>query len=237
MARGQDRLERARALLGKSALFRQLGANERNALFARAHVQKYAAGDTIFLMGSPGDSMLAVVNGSIRISVLAPNGKEVVLAMLAPGDISGEIALIDGKSRTTDAKAATDCSIVILERRDVLAFFAQDPKAWAGLAEVLCERLRVADQQLAEFALSSAPVRLARALLRLATPNMEAANGAGSVHVDFTQRELGNFIGATRETVNKHLQSWHRNGYIRLGGRLIVITNRAALEKFVNPHL
>ena len=237
IARGRDPLECAHALLGQSGLFRQLGANERDALFAHARVQTYAAADTIFLMGSPGDSLLAVLNGSIRISVPAPSGKEVVLAILGPGDICGEIALIDGKARTADARAATDCSVVVVERRDVLAFFAQHPEAWAGLADVLCERLRVADQQMAEFALSSVSVRLARALLRLATPDKHAANRAGSAHVDLTQRELGNFIGATRETVNKHLRSWQHKGYIRLGGRLVVITNRAAVENLVDPDL
>ncbi len=237
IARGRDPLERARALLGQSGLFRQLGANERNALFARARVQKYAAADTIFLMGSPGGSMLAVLNGSIRISVRAPNGKEVVLAILGPGEICGEIALLDGKACTADVRAATDCSVVVLERRDVLAFFAQYPEAWAGVADVLCERLRAVDQQIAEFALSSVSVRLARALLRLAAADKPAANRAGSAQVDLTQRELGSFIGATRESVNKHLRRWQHKGYIRLGGRLIVITNRAAVENLVGADL
>ncbi len=233
MGRGRGRLERARALLGQSGLFRQLGAHERDTLFARARIEKYAAADTIFATGSPGGSMLAVLNGSIRISVRAPSGKEVVLALLGPGDICGEIALLGGKERTADARAATDCSVVVLERRDVLAFFAQYPRAWAGVADVLCERLRFVDRQIAEFALSSVAVRLARALLRLAAPDKHAAEGAGSAQVDLTQRELGNFIGATRESVNKHLRSWHDKGYVRLGGHLIVITNRAAVENLV----
>lgn len=235
IARGRDPLDRARALLGHCGLFRQLSAGERQALFARARVQKYLADDTIFLMGSPGDSMLAVLNGSIRISVPASNGKEVVLAILGPGEICGEIALLDGKERTADVKAATDCGVVVLERRDVLAFFAQYPDAWARLIEVLCERLRVADQQMAEFALSPVSVRLARALLRLAICDEHATNGTGHGRVHLTQRELGNVIGATRESVNKYLRSWQRKGYIRLGGRLIIITNRTAVENLLDP--
>jgi CRP-like cAMP-binding protein len=101
----------------------------------------------------------------------------------------------------------------------------------------LCERLRVADQQMAGFALSSVSVRLARALLRLAIPDTHAANAAGSAHVDLTQRELGNFIGAARESVNKHLRCWEHKGYIRLGGRHVVITNRAAVEHLVDADL
>jgi len=233
MARSREPADGARAILFQSGLFRQLGVGQRDALFARARVQKYAAQQTIFLMGSPGDSMLAVLSGTIRISVPSADGKEVVLAILGPGEICGEIALLDGKERTADAKAATDCSVVVLERRDVLAFFAQHPDAWAKLVDVLCERLRFADQQMAEFALSPVPVRLARALLRLAISDDRALSGPARVHL--TQRELGNIIGATRESVNKYLRAWQRKGYVRIGGRLIAITNRAAVEGLIEP--
>jgi CRP/FNR family cyclic AMP-dependent transcriptional regulator len=233
-AGGRDLAESARTLLAQCGVFRRLSVVERDALFARARVQKYSASETIFLMDSPGDSMMAVLSGTIRISVPSPDGKEVVLAILGPGEICGEIALLDGKERTADARAATDCSVVVLERRDVLSFFTQHPDAWSKLIEVLCERLRTADQQMAEFALSPVPVRLAKALLRLATPEGLAADGpAGRVHL--TQRELGSVIGATRESVNKYLRAWQRKGLIRIGDRVITIANRPALENLTQP--
>jgi CRP/FNR family transcriptional regulator, cyclic AMP receptor protein len=231
----RDLVESGRAALGRCGLFRRLSEGEREALFTRARMQKYAANETIFLMGSPGDSMVAVLSGTIRISMPSPDGKEIVLAILGPGEICGEIALLDGKERTADARAATDCSVVVLERRDVLAFFAQYPDAWSKLIEVLCERLRAADQQMAEFALSPVPVRLAKALLRLATPDGQAVNGRAVERVHLTQRELGNVIGATRESVNKYLRAWQRQGCVRIADRLIVITNRAAVEDMTEP--
>lgn len=234
-AGGRDVAEGGRALLGQCSLFARLGGGERDALFARARIQKYPAHETIFLMGSPGDSMVAVLSGTIRISVTSPDGKEVVLAILGPGEICGEIALLDGKERSADARAATDCSVVVLERRDVLSFFAQKPDAWARLIEVLCERLRTADQQMADFALLPVPVRLAKALLRLATSDDREADGPDAPRVHLTQRELGNVIGATRESVNKYLRAWQRKGCVRIGDRLVVITNRAALETLAEP--
>jgi len=222
-------------LLDQFSLFRRLSAVERAALLARARLQEYSAHETIFLMDSPGDSMVAVLSGTIRISVPSPDGKGVVLAILGPGEICGEIALLDGKERTADARAATDCSVVVLERRDVLSFFAQHPDAWVRLIEVLCERLRTADQQMAEFALLPVPTRLAKALLRLATPDGLGVNGHATARVHLTQRELGNVIGATRESVNKYLRTWQRKGCIRLADRLIVITDRAGLENLAQP--
>jgi CRP-like cAMP-binding protein len=88
---------------------------------------------------------------------------------------------------------------------------------------------------MAEFALSPVPVRLARALLRLAIADERTVNGAAAARVHLTQRELGNIIGATRESVNKYLRAWQRKGYVRIGGRLIAITNRAAVENMIEP--
>jgi CRP-like cAMP-binding protein len=231
----RDVFESGRAVLAQCGLFRRLSDNEREALFARARMQKYTANESIFLMGSPGDRMVAVLHGTIRISVPSADGKEIVLAILGRGEICGEIALLDGKERTADAKAATDCSVVVLERRDVLAFFTQYPDAWTKLIDVLCERLRTADQQMAEFALSPVPVRLAKALLRLATSDGQALNGRPAERVHLTQRELGNVIGATRESVNKYLRAWQRQGRVQIADRLIVITNRAAVEDLTEP--
>ena len=226
----RESADSGRAVLAQCGLFRRLSDTEREALFARARTQRYAANESIFLMGAPGDSMVAVLSGTIRISVPSPDGKEIVLAILGPGEICGEIALLDGKERTADAKAATACSVVVLERRDVLAFFAQYPDAWTKLVDVLCERLRTADQQMAEFALSPVPVRLAKALLRLATADGQTVNGKAAERVHLTQRELGNVIGATRESVNKYLRAWQRKGCVRIADRMIVITNRTAVE-------
>jgi CRP/FNR family cyclic AMP-dependent transcriptional regulator len=235
LAGHRDVVDSGRAVLAQCGLFRRLSDTERDALFARARTQRYAANESIFLMGAPGDSMVAVLSGTIRISVPSPDGKEIVLAILGPGEICGEIALLDGKERTADAKAATNCSVVVLERRDVLAFFAQYPDAWSKLIDVLCDRLRTADQQMAEFALSPVPVRLAKALLRLASTDGPAQNGQPVERVHLTQRELGNVIGATRESVNKYLRAWQRKGCVRIADRRIVITNRAAVEDLTEP--
>ena len=93
---------------------------------------------------------------------------------------------------------------------------------------------------MAEFALLPVPVRLAKALLRLATSNGQAVDGqavdgSAAARVHLTQRELGNVIGATRESVNKYLRAWQRKGCLRIGDRLIVITNRAAVENLTEP--
>jgi CRP/FNR family transcriptional regulator, cyclic AMP receptor protein len=219
----------ARRLLGECYLFRELEPEERNVLFGRVRVKNFAAGETIFLMGSPGDSMMAVLSGSVRISVPSPEGKEIVLAILQPKEVFGEIALLDGKERTADARAMTACTLAVLERREVLSFLQRYPHVWTKIVEVLCSRLRNTDQHIAELALLELPARLAKALLRLA--NDEDAPGNARMEIQLSQRELGNICGATRESINKCLRGWQRRGIVEIEESLVRIANRTALEE------
>ncbi len=221
----------ARRLLGECSLFRELGPDERHALFARLHIRSYAPGEIIFHMGSAGDSMMAVLGGSIRISVPSPDGKEIVLAILQPGEVFGEIALLDGKERTADAKAISECHLAILERREVLAFLEHHPKIWPKFVAVLCGRLRNTDQHIAELALLQLPARLAKALLRFANPEPQPGNGRPLLQVPLSQRELGNICGASRESINKCLGAWQRRGIVRIEDGVVMVANRTALEE------
>ena len=115
--------------------------------------------------------MLAVLNGEVRIIVPSFGDRELQLAILQPGEVFGEIAVLDGKERTADAQANKDCDLAILGRADVLHFLRRHPDALASLVEVLCGRLRQTDQHIAEVALLNLPVRLAKVLLRIGEPD------------------------------------------------------------------
>ena len=217
-------VENARRLIGECVLFRALSPDQRKMLVRAAHVREAAAGDTIFLMGDPGDSMMAILAGTIRISAPSPDGKEIILGLMQQGEFFGELALLDGNERSADAKAMTDCTLAILNRRDVLQFLDQTPGGWASVVEVLCERLRRTTVQITEVALLELPVRLAKTLLRLTGTGIETAP------INLSQRELGNIVGATRESVNKCMREWQQSNTIRIDGHSIRILNRANLH-------
>jgi len=229
--------DEARRLFGECFLFRELDGEERNVLFSRIHLRAYSPGETVFLMGAAGESMMAVLSGNVRISVPSPDGKEIVLAILRPGEVFGEIALLDGRERTADATAATPCHLAILERRDVFAFLDRYPKIWPKLAEVLCSRLRNTDQHIAELALLQVPLRLAKALLRFASTEQGRTSDRQLSEVHLSQRELGNICGATRETINKCLGIWQRRGIIQIDDGLIKVANQTALEELAQPEV
>jgi len=197
---------------------------------ARARIRHFTAGEAIFLMGSPGNSMMAVLRGAVRISVPSPEGREIVLAILQPGEVFGEIALLDGKERTADARAMMDCDLAVLERRYVMEFLERQPDAWPRLVEVLCSRLRAADLHMAEVAMQPLPVRLAKVLLRM---GHSETLGRPTDRLQVSQRELGNIVGAARESVNKCLSEWQRSGCLRIERASITILDRAMLEQLV----
>ena len=190
-------------------------------------MRHFAAGEPIFLMGSPGASMMAVLSGTVRISIPSHEGREIVLAVLQPGEVFGEIALLDGKERTADAHATTACALAVLERRDVLEFLQRQPNAWPRVVEVLCDRLRATDRQMAEVAMQQLPVRLAKVLLRMTY--VEALSRPAD-RVKVSQRELGNIVGAARESVNKCLNEWQRSGWVCIERTSITISDRTTLE-------
>jgi CRP/FNR family transcriptional regulator, cyclic AMP receptor protein len=223
-------LESFRRSLGNCVLFREVVAVDKDALLSRARLRRFGAGETIFLMGSPGDSMMAVLNGNVRISVPAVDGREIVLAILHENEVFGEIAMLDGKERTADARAMTPCTLAILERRDVLAFMDRHPSAWLRLVEVLCDRMRRTDLHIAEVALLVLPIRLAKALLRMSDLEPITSIGRKNATIQLSQRELGNLVGAARESVNKCLREWQRAGIVRIESSLIIIADRATLE-------
>jgi CRP/FNR family transcriptional regulator, cyclic AMP receptor protein len=226
-------VEDARRLLGESGLFRGLGPDGRAALFARVRIRNFTAGEVIFVKGAPGDNMIALLSGNVRISVDSADGRALVLAILLPGEVFGEIALLDGKERTADATAMSACSLAILDRREVLSFLERYPSAWSYIVAVLCDRLRKTDEQLADVALLQIPVRLAKVLLRMVASELQVKPGQKAYRIQLSQRELGNIVGATRESVNKCLHSWQSDGIVFIEKGMITITNRKSLEELV----
>ena len=148
-------------------------------------------------------------------------------------EVFGEIALLDGKKRTADAKAIGACTLAAFERHDVLAFLKDHPKVWPKLVEVLCARLRNADQHISKLAFMELPARLAKTLLRLASAGGVETNGR-MLQVQLLQRELGNICGASRESINKCLGGWQRRGIVQIGEGVITVTNQITLEELAN---
>jgi CRP/FNR family transcriptional regulator, cyclic AMP receptor protein len=214
------------ALLRGHPVFGALEPAQLEQLVSYARTRRVPAGTTLFSKGDPGTELFAVSTGTVKISVPAPDGREAMFNLLHPGEIFGEIALLDGRPRTADAMAMTDCELTVIERRDFLAFVHGEPNVALQLIALLCERLRIASEHYEEVVFLDLPTRLARILLQLADQN-EA--GAEEPKLKITQREISQMLGSTRESVNKQLRVWSKRGLIALERGGIVVYRLAAL--------
>src|SRR5262249_50300685 len=131
-------------------------------------VERYAAGHEIFAKGSPGQSLMAVLRGSIKISSLSSEGKEVVFRIINAGEIFGEIATLDGEERSAAAATVTDCELLVLNRRDFLRMLEDRADLCMILLRILCQRLRQTSEQVEDVMFSDLESRVAKALSRLA---------------------------------------------------------------------
>ena len=188
-------------------------------------------GAVLFRKGEPGSSLYAVVAGAIRISAPSENGGDAVLNLMIPGDVFGEIAMLDGGTRTADATAIEPCELLVMERRDFLPLVRSHPDLAIRLIEILCARVRRTSEQVEDVMFLDLPNRLAKALLLL---DMRSGAGAARQQIRITQRELSQMIGASRESTNKQLRSWQRQNILRIERARVVVLQRAALENMIH---
>jgi CRP-like cAMP-binding protein len=215
-----------RRMLEQSPLFAQMDEDSRRELIGQARPRSFGVGETVCRIGDPGGSMMAVLTGTVRISMPTVKGKEVILGDLHPGELFGEIAMLDGKPRSANATALTKCELLVLERRNVIPFLEKHPAACLQLMELLCARIRRSDERMADLAFFELPTRLAKLFL-----SYGSEKAGKEMRFSLSQTELAEMVGATRENVNRCLRDWHRRGLVKLQDGWTVIPNTERLRE------
>jgi CRP-like cAMP-binding protein len=211
-----DTRARCRALAGCS-LFASLSAGSLEALAAAMIERQLECGEEIFRQGDPGHALFAVLAGEVRIVVGGDDGRDHVLRVAGPGEVFGEVAVLDGRPRSANATAATRCRLLVLERRLLFALMERESSVAINLIGVLNEKLRTTSAQVESLLFHSLSKRLATVLLDLLGHRRGPA-------IDITQTELGRLTGVTRESVNKKLRAWQAAGFVSLQpGRVMVL--------------
>jgi CRP-like cAMP-binding protein len=217
------RLWRARRALEASPIFGALEPAQLDALVAYGVTVRHRARETIFAKGDPGESLMVVLGGKVMISNCTPGGKEAILGYLGPGDVLGEVALLDGKPRSADAVAIEPCELFVLRRRELSPLLAAHPALTIRLVEVLCRKLRRATSIIEELMCLSGAPRIANALLRLAEEHGRRQGESLSIGIRIRQTALGDQVGLSREVVNRQLRCWGRAGIVAVDGGHITI--------------
>jgi len=185
----------------------------------------YKKGNIILMEEEFGDTLFILNKGSVKITRLSDDGREVILSILGEGDFFGEMSIFDGENRSANVVALEDISVLILKRGDFLDLLEKHPRIAIVLLQEMAMRLRRSDQQIEGLSLSDAENRIAMSLLRLAEDLGIIRQGQVVIENLPYQQDIANMAGTSRETVSRMLTLLQRKGYIQKRGRRLTITN------------
>ena len=211
-------------LLAATEFFRDASAEALAALAAAGTEYTLVRNDTLFGEGDPPDCLYLVASGRLAIAIANPiDRRESVVALMEGGDLFGELAMLDGGSRSAMARALEPTVVHAIPYRPVIDLLESEPKLLWNVTRLLAQRLRAMDEALADSVFLDVPGRTAKRLLELAGDTDEFV-------LPITQEELAGMVGASRERVNKALASFVRLGWLEQHDRRYVIVERDRLE-------
>jgi CRP-like cAMP-binding protein len=219
-----------RTVLAAHPFFKGIAPAIVDSLVSRAVIRKVKKGAVLFRKGDPGTTLYAVLSGAVRISAPSRQGQDAIFNLIPSGEIFGEIALLDGGARTADAVVIEDSELMLIERRDFVPLVRDNPELAMKLVEIVCTRLRKTTEQVEDVMFHGLPTRLAKTLLQLSERSASAADGK----LRLTQRDLGQVVGVSRESVNKLLRDWQRRKWLKLERGGLVILAPVALAGIVS---
>ncbi len=209
-------------LIGNTPLFASAAPDTVSAIAEAMHPVRFDAGRTIFNRGEPGTELYFVQNGTIKVSVLTAEGRELAFSHIGPGSFLGEIALFDGGARTADAMAMTATDAWVLTAAAAQRLLNDHTDFSHAVIRFLCGRLRAADLQLEGVALHRIETRLARYLLALCRQVApEVDEGRVDVKLGMAQGELAVLLGASRPKLNQALMSLEASGAVSREGQTL----------------
>lgn len=217
-------------VLSKAPLFAALDREGAAALRTSVSEVRLSKGQTLFSENETGDRLYVVLEGKIKLSRTAPDGRENLLSVLGPGEMFGELSLFDPRPRTASAAALTDVRLAGLGHDDLRPWLTGRPEVALHLLRALAQRLRRTNDVLADLVFTDVPGRVAKALLDLAERFGQRIDDGIRVHHDLTQEELAQLVGASRETVNKALADFAQRGWLRIEAKAVVIMDTERLH-------
>lgn len=211
-------------------LFADLDDADLDSLIAVATRRKFSKDSVIFFEHDPGDSLFMILSGRVKVTILSDDGREIILSVLGDKDFFGEMSLLDNEPRSATAIAMEDTEVVILHQKEFLSIVERRPRILVLLLAVLSSRLMKANHQIGSLALLDVYGRVASVLLDMAKESGVRLKDGRVCFRRPTHQEIANMIGATRETVSRMISDLHRQGYIEISGKNVIIQGQFAKE-------
>ncbi len=228
-------------LLQSVPLFSDLEEDELERFSHVAVPRSFPAGTRVFHEGDSSDACYIVKTGSFRVTREHSDGRAITLATLGPGEIFGELAMLDGDQRSASAEALTDGELLALPAGDVRALLSRHPEIALKLVAGLVRRLRAANVRISRQSFQTVPSRVAGILAQLSREALTAegveldGNGTapGEVTIRMNQTDLAQLAGTSRESVSRFLAELERAGVVRSGRGRVTVLDPPKLRNYI----
>ena len=214
------------SILRQTDLLRTLPAQDLEAVAGASRLRAFGRGQIVFTRGDPGDSLIVVISGRVKVVVRSADGGELTLTIIGPGGTFGELSIADGGSRSADGETLERCQLLFIPRELIQDICARVPAAAQALTTSIAATLRRLTEAAADLVFLDLPRRVAKVLLS------QPRSASGVVRLDLTQEELAHQVGSTRQSVNAALGGFERRGWIEVRGRVVTVMQAAALARF-----
>ena len=196
------------------------------AVAARSRERTFRRGQILFIAGDPGDTVIVVISGRVKVVVRSADGGELTLTVVGPGGMFGELSVADGGPRSADAETLEECRLLFVPREMIQDICGREPTAEHALLRSVAATLRRLTEAASDLVFLDLPRRVAKVLL--SQPRGED----GLIWPPISQEELAHQAGGSRPSVNATLRGFERRGWIQLRGRAVTVTQAAALSRF-----
>ena len=218
-------------ILRETSLLRSVSAEDLKAVAAAARLRSFRRGQVVFTRSDPGDTVVVVVSGRVKVAVRSADGGELTLAIVQPGGLLGELGVVDGGPRSADAETLEECQLLLIPQDMIRDICARVPSAAQALTSSIAATLRRLTEATADLVFLDLPRRVAKILLS------QPRGDDGIIRFRLSQEELAHQVGSTRQSVNAALRGFERRGWIEMLDRAVIVKQPAALGRFVGTEV
>jgi CRP/FNR family cyclic AMP-dependent transcriptional regulator len=214
------------AILRRTRLFSSVTGRDLETVAGASRLRTFRRGQVVFTMGDPGDTLVVVVSGRVKVVVRSADGGELTLAIVGADGTFGELSIADGGPRSADAETLETSELLFLPCNAIQKICASDPTAAQALTNSIAAALRRLTEAASDLVFLDLPRRVAKTLLH------QAKDDHGAIHLDLRQEELAHQVGGSRQSINAALRGFERRGWIKVDDRGVTVTHAAALSQF-----
>ena len=219
------------AALTAMPFFAGLDAAALDRVAGGTRIRRFRRGEVVFHLGDPGDALFLISSGSVKITLPSETGEEAILATLQPGEVFGELSLLDGAPRSATAVALEPTETIVLQRDRFRHLMATEPTIRDAVMANMAAEVRRLTTQVEDLHFLDVTGRLAKCLVRLAVEGRPDGNGGIRLRSALSQSELAAMVGCTRQSANRVIGQFTDDGLIRVDRDSITVINLTGLER------